>query len=96
VTYQAVLPNVFPHRFLVPHILAKQMITQLLDFDTELHPIGSSFAVTVDVYLRNVREHLYLWLSDASLQHLEECPEFDNYFADPPNVWHRPKVDWHD
>jgi hypothetical protein len=95
-TYQAVLPNVFPHRYLVPHVQTRKMIIQLLDFDSQLYSNGSSFAVTVDVYLCNVPEHWYLWLSDASLQRLTEFPEFYSYLADPLDVWHRPKVDWRD
>lgn len=95
-TYQSVLSNVFPHRFLVPHVLAKNMITQLLNFNPQLYPNGSSFAVTVDVYIRNVNLHWWLWLSDASLRYLEKLDQFDSYFANPLSAWHRPKIDEYD
>lgn len=61
-TYQTVLPQVFPHVIVVePEVAIK--IAEVLMANRQYAPFGSSFAITSDTHRRNRRR---VWLSDVS------------------------------
>jgi hypothetical protein len=60
-TYKSILPDVFPHGFIVPTSLAKQ-ISELCLLKDDDAPNGSSFAITSDA----PKGQSVLWLSNVS------------------------------
>lgn len=67
-TYNSVLPEVFPFAVVLPMEKAMEYITILINQES-IAPHGSSFALTTD---GTVPGHRRLWLSEVSMRRLDQ------------------------
>lgn len=70
-TYRFHLPKVFPYVIEASHDIIDHWVIAILDYDKEVTPNGSSFAVTSNAHQGN----WLLWLSDASITYLMSSDE---------------------
>lgn len=77
-SYQSVLPQIFPYRVEISRFHVPRIIEALTGGD-HVYPVGSSFAVTTDAHGEDT---VYLWLSDASLRRLQGHDLWSNRFKD--------------
>ena len=66
-TYQTILPLVFPWKVLIPEDKV-EYVEALLVQGSERCPNGSSFAITSDTFKQGYR---WLWMSQASFEYLK-------------------------